>query len=63
MKFRCEQFRVGTADSKDDKRAGIAKQRRSYRRLKLVGELVDETEVGCELARFREERRECVGPE
>ena len=56
-----EQFRVAAADAEHDQRAGIAEHRGADGRRELVGVLVRETEMRCELARLGEKRRERFG--
>jgi len=63
MKFRSEQSGVFCRHAKDHERAGIAKDGRAHGIAELLGVLVREREMYCELARLRKQRREGVGAE
>ena len=58
-----EQFSVGRGNAKRNERAGVAQDGGADDLGNLLCVLVGEAEVGRELARFGEDRRECVGRE
>ena len=61
--FRREQLGVAAPDAKYDQRAGVAEHRGADGRRELIGVLVRETEMRCELARLGEKRGECFRAE